>query len=254
MAKSSRPLIYGLHSVEAALRNDPKNVVQLSVDKDRNDRRLQKVLDLAASLNVPLVQCHKCDLDRLGNVNHQGVVAEYRALQMRGEGELFERIQGLTEDALVLVLDGVQDPHNLGACLRSADAVGVDAVVVPKDRAVGITPVVRKVAAGAVESVPFFQVTNISRTLKTLQDLGLWVVGLAGEAEQTLYDAKLRGALALVMGSEENGLRRLTRDSCDQLVKIPMQGQVESLNVSVATGIALFEAKRQQTQALKTST
>ncbi|MDQ7015261.1 MAG: 23S rRNA (guanosine(2251)-2'-O)-methyltransferase RlmB [Gammaproteobacteria bacterium] len=246
MAKASRPLIYGLHAVEAALRNDPKNVVQLSVDVARSDQRLQKIRALADSLQVAVVSCSKRELDRFGNPNHQGVVAEYRTVQMRGEGELFELIQALEEDALVLVLDGIQDPHNLGACLRSADAVGAHAVVVPKDRAVGITPVVRKVAAGAVESVPFFQVTNISRTLKTLQDLDLWVVGLAGEAEQNLYDVQLKGAVALVMGSESSGMRRLTRDGCDQLVKIPMQGQVESLNVSVATGITLFEVKRQQ--------
>jgi 23S rRNA (guanosine2251-2'-O)-methyltransferase len=146
----------------------------------------------------------------------------------------------------LLVLDGVQDPHNLGACLRSADAAGVDAVIVPKDKAAGLTPVVRKVACGAAENVPFFQVTNLARTLRDLQERGIWLIGAAGEAESSLYQADLRGPLALVMGAEEQGMRRLTREHCDVLVNIPMAGSVESLNVSVATGICLFEAVRQR--------
>ncbi|HGX92090.1 MAG TPA: 23S rRNA (guanosine(2251)-2'-O)-methyltransferase RlmB, partial [Candidatus Tenderia sp.] len=146
----------------------------------------------------------------------------------------------------LLILDGVQDPHNLGACLRSADAAGVDAVIVPKDKAAGLTPVVRKVACGAAESVPFYQVTNLARTLRELQELGVWLVGAAGEADTTVYQADLKGSLAIVMGAEEKGLRRLTREHCDSLIKIPMAGTVESLNVSVATGICLFEAVRQR--------
>jgi 23S rRNA (guanosine2251-2'-O)-methyltransferase len=163
------------------------------------------------------------------------------------EDGLHALLEGLDRPPFVLVLDGVQDPHNLGACLRSADAAGVDAVVAPRDRSVGLTPVACKVASGAAETVPFFQVTNLVRTLEALRDAHrLWVVGTAGEAQTLIYDADLRGRLALVMGGEEKGLRRLTREHCDRLVRLPMAGTVESLNVSVATGVALFEAVRQR--------
>jgi 23S rRNA (guanosine2251-2'-O)-methyltransferase len=186
-------------------------------------------------------------LDRdAGHANHQGVLAQCRAAAERTEGELPGLLASLSGPALLLVLDGIQDPHNLGACLRSADAAGAQAVILPKDNAAPITPVVRKVASGAAEVLPVFQVTNLARTLDELKDAGVWLIGAAGEAEQTLYDVDLRGPVALVLGAEGTGLRRLTREKCDHLARIPMAGTVESLNVSVATGIFLFEAVRQR--------
>ena len=178
-------------------------------------------------------------------LKHQGVVAQYAAPQNLGEGDLDELL-GKVENPLLLVLDGVQDPHNLGACLRSAGAAGVAAVIVPRDRAVGVTAVVRKASAGAADQVPLIRVTNLARTLKTLKDAGVWIVGLAGEAEKSLYEMDLKGPIAIAMGGEGDGLRRLSREHCDYLAKIPMTGIVESLNVSVATGVALFEAVRQR--------
>jgi 23S rRNA (guanosine2251-2'-O)-methyltransferase len=187
-------------------------------------------------------------LDRLaGGTGHQGIAAQVNAPAALGEKALDELLTALEEPPLLLVLDGVQDPHNLGACLRSADAAGAHAVIAPRDRAAGLTPVACKVASGAAESVPFIQVTNLARTLRHLRDgWQVRVVGTAGEAETLLYDADLTGPLALVMGSEEKGLRRLTREQCDLLVRLPMAGAVESLNVSVAAGVALFEAVRQR--------
>ncbi len=245
----SETSVYGIHAVEAALRR-PRDIAELLVARGRKPGpRLQKVLDRARAAHVAVVAVDPAELDRLsGGGRHQGVVARLKA--GRGSSapalDLATLIQSLDHPPLVLVLDGVQDPHNLGACLRSADGAGVDAVVAPKDKAAGLTPVARKVACGAAESVPFYQVTNLARTLRELQSLGLWLVGTAGEAETLLFDADLRGPLAIVMGAEEKGLRRLTREHCDLLVKIPMAGAVESLNVSVATGICLFEAVRQR--------
>jgi 23S rRNA (guanosine2251-2'-O)-methyltransferase len=178
--------------------------------------------------------------------NHQGVLAYTKQLKTFGEADLKHLLVNLTEPPFLLVLDGVQDPHNLGACFRSADAAGVHAIIAPKDKAVGITPVVSKVASGAAETVPFIQVTNLARTLEQLKELGVWIYGAAGEAEKTLYQTDLRGPIAIVLGAEGEGLRRLTRERCDLLVKIPMQGSVSSLNVSVATGVFLFEAVRQR--------
>jgi 23S rRNA (guanosine2251-2'-O)-methyltransferase len=180
-------------------------------------------------------------------LRHQGAVARCHGAPRWSEADLEVLLIGLPHPPLVLVLDGIQDPHNLGACLRSADAAGVHAIVAPRDRAVGITPAVRKVASGAAETVPFVQVTNLARTLRHLQELGLWRVGAAGEAPVTLYEVDLRGPLALLLGAEGKGLRRLTREHCDTLVRIPMLGAVASLNVAVATGICLFEAQRQRT-------
>jgi len=176
---------------------------------------------------------------------HQGVVAKVAAA-LALPHTLDGVLEGLSEPALLLVLDGVQDPHNLGACLRVADAMGAHAVIAPKDRAAGLNPTVRKVASGAAETIPFITVTNLARTLRELQDLGIWVVGTAGESENDLFGMKLDGPLALVLGAEGEGLRRLTRENCDQLARIPMFGTVESLNVSVAAGMCLFEARRQR--------
>ena len=244
MSRESR--IWGLHAVTAALRNDPENVTRLLVDRGRHDKRLKEVLDLARERRVPVQQVDARQLEQeAGGERHQGVVAHYQAPEALGEDALDDLLLR-SPQPLILVLDGVTDPHNLGACLRTADAAGVAAVVVPRDKAVGLTPTVRKVACGAAESVPFIQVTNLARTLDHLKQQGLWVIGAAGEGAQTLYDMDFRGGCVLVMGAEGTGMRRLTRERCDHLVKIPMLGQVESLNVSVATGVCLYEALRQR--------
>ena len=245
MAKNKIETIFGMHAVESVLHNDPANILELWVEVNRNDKRIKQLVDEVKKLGLPIEYIKKKDLEnRCDSHKTQGIAARYRGSSSNSGLSLTDLIK--KENVFLLVLDGVQDPHNLGACLRSAEAAGVDAVIVPKDRAVGITPVVRKVACGAAETVPFIQVTNLARTLKELRDEFVWVVGAAGEAESSLYDVKLNGKLALVMGAEEKGMRRLTRENCDQLVKLPMAGQVESLNVSVATGVCLFEAVRQR--------
>ena len=237
--------IFGLHAVTAALRSG-RECTRLWLQDNRRDARLNEVEVRAQKLGVPVERVPRPELDRLANdTHHQGAVGEFG--QLVGPDNLDELLDSLDVPPFLLVLDGVQDPHNLGACLRTADAAGVHAVIVPKDKACGITPVVRKVAAGAAETVPFFAVTNLARTLKNLKDRGVWLAGAAGEAEQTIYELDLKGAVAIVMGAEGEGLRRLTRESCDWLAKLPMAGYVESLNVSVATGICLFEAVRQRT-------
>jgi 23S rRNA (guanosine2251-2'-O)-methyltransferase len=210
--------------------------------------RLQEVRTLAQDAGLVLHACAPDELDRLADgERHQGVVAELVPRPGDPETQLEEALEALDDrPALLLVLDGVTDPHNLGACLRSADAAGVAAVIVPRDRAAGMTPVVRKVAAGAAETVPLIAVVNLARTLRDLRERGLWLVGTADEAQRTIFDVDLAGPTVLVMGSEGEGLRRLTRECCDELVAIPMAGAVESLNVSVASGVALFEAVRQR--------
>ncbi|MFO1377755.1 MAG: 23S rRNA (guanosine(2251)-2'-O)-methyltransferase RlmB [Steroidobacteraceae bacterium] len=240
--------IYGLHAVGAFLARDPERVQRLWLQAGRRDGRIADVEKLARAAGIAIAAGNPAELDRMveGAV-HQGVVAEVRAREPLGEDELpflLEKVSGLP---LVLLLDGVQDPHNLGACLRTADAAGVHAVVVPRDRASGLTPVARKVAAGAAESVPFVQVTNLSRTMKALKEQGLWIIGTEEEAACELYGADLNLPLAVVMGAEGRGMRRLTRDHCDFTVRLPMRGAVESLNVSVATGVVLYEALRQRT-------
>jgi 23S rRNA (guanosine2251-2'-O)-methyltransferase len=240
--------VVGLNAVRSALKHGAGQVSALAVDAARHDRRLQELVDAAKAAGIRVERVGRDVLDRLaGGANHQGAVATVTASAARDETELFALLESLDRPPFLLVLDGVQDPHNLGACLRGADAAGVDAVVAPRDRAVGLTPVVCKVASGAADSVPFFQVTNLARTLGQLRDAHrVWIVGTAGEAETVIYDADLRGPLALVLGGEEKGLRRLTREHCDLLVRLPMAGVVESLNVSVAAGVCLFEAVRQR--------
>jgi len=243
-------LVFGLHSVGALLER-PETVVELWLDAGRRDRRLSELEVAATAADVRLHRVPRAELDRLtGGARHQGAVARMRAVEVRNESFLESLLTGLDHPPLLLLLDGVQDPHNLGACLRSADGAGVDAVIAPRDRACGLTPVVRKVASGAAESVPFVQVTNLARSMEMLRHAGVWLIGLAGEAERTLYGSDLRGPLGLVMGAEGKGMRRLTRERCDVLVKIPMAGSVESLNVSVATGVVLFEACRQRGTAV----
>ncbi len=240
-------LIFGLHAVSAALRHNGSELAELWVVRDRRDRAVQEILAQARACGLEPRTVERKDLDALvPGARHQGVVARIGATAADAKLDLAELLQSLDHAPLLLVLDGVQDPHNVGACLRSADAAGVDAVIVPKDRASGLTPTVRKVASGAAETIPFFQVTNLARTLGELRQAGVWLVGLAGEAEQSLYELDLTGPRALVLGAEEKGLRRLTREACDWLARIPMGGSVASLNVSVAAGVCLFEAVRQR--------
>ncbi len=243
----SSEAIYGLHAVQALLKSTPQRVQTLYLDKGRRDQRLQKIIDTATREQIDCQSAARRQLDEMAEGgNHQGVVALCSPGELHDETFLFRLLESLSEPALVLVLDGVTDPHNLGACLRSAEAAGAHAVVAPRDKSAGLSPVARKVASGAAEVLPFVPVTNLARTLKKLQDAGLWLVGAAGEAGQTLYQTDLTGPVALVMGAEGEGLRRLTRETCDYLVKIPMAGSVSSLNVSVATGVCLFEAVRQR--------
>lgn len=243
-----KEMIFGLHAVTTALEKRPEDIARLLVQKGRQDKRLQALLDMAAERGVSIATLPREELDTLVSGRHQGVIAEVNADEAPrySEKQIPEILAGLASPALILVLDGVTDPHNLGACLRSADAAGVGLVIAPKDKAVGLTSVARKVACGAAETVPFVQVTNLARTLKQLQEAGIWLVGLAGEAEQLLYEIDLTGPVGIVMGAEGSGLRRLTREHCDYLAKLPMAGAVSSLNVSVATGVTLFEAVRQR--------
>lgn len=240
--------VAGIHAVRTALKHGAAQVQEILVDATRRDRRLKALLDEARALGLRVTDSDRKTLDRLAQgANHQGVVARAEAPSALNEGDLDSLLEGLSVAPLLLVLDGVTDPHNLGACLRTADAAGVHAVIAPRDRSVGLTPVACKVASGAAETVPFVQVTNLARTLRHLQDhFRVFVIGTAGEAERSLYQSDLKGPLALVMGAEGEGMRRLTREHCDQLLSLPMAGSVESLNVSVATGVCLFEAVRQR--------
>jgi 23S rRNA (guanosine2251-2'-O)-methyltransferase len=240
-------LIYGLHAVDALLRQQPERVQCLWVQAGRNDKRMAGILELARNQGVRLEALPRAELDGKVEGRHQGVIAQVEGgAREWDEQALFQLLDDLDHPALVLVLDGVTDPHNLGACLRSADAAGVDAVIVPKDKSADLSPVVSKVACGAAEVVPFVRVTNLARTLAELKERGIWLYGAAGEAENTIYNSDLSGSAALIMGAEGAGLRRLTREACDFLVKLPMAGSVSSLNVSVATGVCLFEVVRQR--------
>ena len=244
MAKHKTDLIFGIHAVESALKSSPEQVLQLWAQAGRKDRRMQTLLDLAGRHGVSVERVSRDVLQKKsGDGRHQGVVASVRT-GSRAQPALEDILN--RQELLLLVLDGVQDPHNLGACLRSADACGADAVIVSKNRSPGLTPVVRNVASGAAETTPFIQVSNLARALQQLKDNDVRVVGTAGDAATSLYDSSGGNRLALVMGAEGQGMRRLTRENCDELVYIPMQGHVESLNVSVATGICLFEYRRKQ--------
>ncbi len=240
--------VYGVHAVMGLLKSDPTRVHEIRLMRQRRDQRLERIRALAEAQGVPWQWAERAELDRLAPGRHQGVAAHCVAGPLRDEDYLLELVAQRSAP-LFLVLDGITDPHNLGACLRVADAAGVAAVIAPRDRAVGITASVQKVASGAAATVPYVVVTNLARLLRKLRDAGVWVVGTGGEAASCLYDADLRGPLALVMGAEDSGMRRLTRESCDLLVRLPMQGAVESLNVSVAAGICLFEAQRQRRAA-----
>jgi 23S rRNA (guanosine2251-2'-O)-methyltransferase len=245
--KESRVLI-GFHAVLARLRADPGSVIEILVDERRHDVRLADVVRVAEQAGVRVMRVPVKRLDGFyGGGRHQGIVAR---VEGRDENASLDGVlERLAEPALLLVLDGVTDPHNLGACLRVADAAGAHAVIVPKDRSAGLSPAVTKVASGATETIPFLAVTNLARTLDGLKERGIWIVGAAGEGGQDLYRANLPEPIAWVLGSEGEGLRRLTRERCDLLVRIPMHGQVESLNVSVAAGLCLYESRRQRSPA-----
>jgi len=243
----SGPIVYGLHAVRAVLTRRPGDVLKLTIAATRDDARVRELREIAAARGLRPLESTAAALDAAtGGAAHQGVVAEVRPSAPLDENSLLDLLTTQPGPALVLVLDGVSDPHNLGACLRTADAAGATAVVAPRDRAAGLTPVVRKVAAGAAETVPFAQVTNLARALRDLKEAGLLIAGTAEDGEKELFDADLTGPLALVMGSEGKGLRRLTRECCDFSVRLPMRGSVASLNVSVAAGVALYEALRQR--------
>jgi len=241
-------LVYGLHAVGSLLTERPGSVRELLVATGRTDRRLDGLLERAAAHAITVNRLPRRELDALvPGARHQGAVARVEpSLHTPGSAHLEAFVAALDHAPLLLVLDGIQDPHNLGACLRTADAAGVDAVILPRDRATGITPVVRKVASGAAETLPLFTVTNLARALRTLKTAGVWLWGASDDAPCRLHEADFRGPLALVLGSEGRGLRRLTRELCDFEVAIPMAGQVSSLNVSVAAGVLLYEAVRQR--------
>ncbi|WP_028774899.1 23S rRNA (guanosine(2251)-2'-O)-methyltransferase RlmB [Shewanella waksmanii] len=239
-------ITFGIHAVEAVLKNSPERVIEMWVLQGRDDQRLTPLLTMAAEYGVSVQKASRKVLDdKASSGQHQGIIARVKAAKQLNDNDLLAMLDK-TEQPFLLILDGVTDPHNLGACLRNADAAGVHGVIVPRDNSVGLTPTVSKVACGAAEVVPLYQVTNLARTMKSIQDKGIWIVGAAGEAEHDLYKADLKGPLAIAMGAEDKGLRRLTREGCDSLASIPMSGSVSSLNVSVATGICLFEAVRQR--------
>ena len=238
--------LYGLHAMQSVLENEPERVLEVLVLKGRDDERLKNIINQARRFGISVQFCQRKVLDdKVSGEQHQGVVARAKPARVLDEADL-DAVLNKQSEPFLLVLDGVTDPHNIGACLRTADAAGVHAVIVPKDKSAGLTATARKVACGAAESVPLIQVTNLSLTLKHLQDKGVWVIGTAGEAEQLIYQVDLKGPTALVMGAEGKGMRRLTREHCDQLVKLPMAGAVSSLNVSVATGVCLYEIVRQR--------
>ncbi len=246
---SELQLIHGFHAVTSRLRQREGAVREIYIDAARRDQRARDLLALAASRGVRVIPVDAKRLDGMagGQARHQGVAAKVEPVRMPTHIE--DVLEALTEPPLLLLLDGVTDPHNLGACLRVADAMGVHAVIAPKDHAVGLNATVAKVASGAADSVPYLMVTNLARTMRELKGRGIWLIGADGQAEQALYDIKLAGPLGWVLGAEGGGLRRLTRETCDELARIPMLGSVESLNVSVSAGICLSEARRQRRPA-----
>jgi 23S rRNA (guanosine2251-2'-O)-methyltransferase len=251
---STKQWIAGINAVTAALEHDAENVREVLIGAGAKNPRIAEIEAQARRKDIDVRRVATQALEGVvGNLRHQGVVARYAAAKTYSENDLQGLIEAAEGKALVLVLDGVQDPHNLGACLRSAAAAGATAVIFPKDKAVQVNATVRKTSAGAADTIPVIPATNLSRTLRELQQMGVWIYGLAGEAETSFWSIDLRGNVALVLGGESDGLRRLTRENCDQLVKIPMPGgsDVESLNVSVASGVTLFEAVRQRATPMK---
>jgi 23S rRNA (guanosine2251-2'-O)-methyltransferase len=249
---NDKTLIFGLHAVQALLDRQPERIahaylLETASKRDRSEHKLQQILKAFDTYGIAYEWVSRERLDRLTQEgNHQGVAVQCGKAKTYTESDLKDLLATIQGPPLLLILDGVQDPHNLGACLRSADAAGVHAVIAPKDKSVGLTPTVIKVACGAAEVVPFVQITNLARVMENLKEQGIWLFGMADGAEKTLYEEDLKIPVAFVLGNEEKGLRHLTREHCDVLLKIPMQGSVSSLNVSVATGVCLFEALRQR--------
>ena len=246
---SSSKVLFGFHAVGVRIKTAPKSVIEVFFDVSRRDARMRQFTDRARDSGVRLIESDGLRLAKMcGGHGHQGVVARVEAIaQVTSLDELLEQLEEADiVKPLLLVLDGVTDPHNLGACLRVADGAGAHAVIAPKDHAAGINATVSKVASGAAETMPYFMVTNLARTLGELKERNIWCIGTSDDAEKTIYDVDLTGAVALVLGAEGEGMRQLTRKTCDELVRIPMRGAVESLNVSVASGVCLYEALRQR--------
>jgi len=241
-------IVFGFHAVGVRLKTAPDSVVEVYVDPARRDARMRGFLERAQEAGLRVIEADGLRLAKLcGSHGHQGVVARVRAVEGRRTlDELLDDLGEAADPPLLLVLDGVTDPHNLGACLRVADGAGAQAVIAPKDHAVGLNATVHKVASGAADTVPYFMVTNLARSLGELKERGIWIIGAADDADKTLYEVDLKGPVALVLGAEGPGMRQLTRKTCDQLVRIPMRGAVESLNVSVASALCLYEARRQR--------
>lgn len=247
MESPDEQLLIGIHAVSSALKAAAGDVEWLRIAADSKNKRLEEIESRAHGSGVKVIRVKASELDKLSDQQrHQGVIAGFRGSNIASEGRLEAILDAMENTPLILVLDGVQDPHNLGACLRTAEAAGVDLVIICKDRSAGITPVVRRAASGAAETLSVIQATNLARVLRTLKKRGIWLAGTSDAANESLYATDLTGPLALVMGSEGSGLRRLTSELCDYLISIPMAGQVESLNVSVATGVCLYEINRQR--------
>jgi 23S rRNA (guanosine2251-2'-O)-methyltransferase len=243
---SAPKVLFGFHAVTVRLKTAPQSVIELYVDASRRDARMRQFIARAKEANVRLVEADGLRLSKLcGSHGHQGVAARVGAITL--VTSLDDLLDQIKEPPLLLVLDGITDPHNLGACLRVADGAGAHAVIAPKDHAAGINATVAKVASGAAETMPYFMVTNLSRTLNELKERNIWCIGTSDDAPKTLYQVDMKGPVALVLGAEGDGMRQLTRKTCDELVSIPMRGAVESLNVSVASGVCLYEAARQRT-------
>jgi len=247
MKPQDTQLLIGIHAVASALKSAPGDVAWLRMLADSRNKRLAEIESLASGAGIDIVRADHAELDRLsGQQRHQGVIAGFSGSNLAPESRLQPILDAITDTPLILVLDGIQDPHNLGACLRTAEAAGVHLVVICKDRSAGITPVVRRAASGAAETLTIVQATNLARVLRTLKKHGIWLAGTSDDASDSIYETDLKGPMALVMGGEGSGLRRLTSELCDYLVRIPMAGHVESLNVSVATGVCLYEINRQR--------
>ncbi|QUG77341.1 23S rRNA (guanosine(2251)-2'-O)-methyltransferase RlmB [Erwinia sp. E602] len=239
-------IVFGIHAVQALLDSDPQRFQEVFIQKGRDDRRLTTLVKALEAQGIVIQVASKQVLDNKSEeASHQGIIARVKPGRQYQEGDIPDLLASL-ENPFLLILDGVTDPHNLGACMRSADAAGVHAIIVPKDRSAALNATAKKVASGAAEHIPLIRVTNLARTMRVLQEANVWIVGTAGEADHDVYQSKMTGPLAMVMGAEGEGMRRLTREHCDELISIPMAGSVSSLNVSVATGVCLFEAVRQR--------
>ena len=244
----SNKILFGFHAVTVRLKTTPKSVVEIHLDTSRRDQRMRQFIERCTVAGSKLIDSDDARLQKLcGTHRHQGVVARVEPVALsRSIDDTLDELDAVSGNPLLLVLDGITDPHNLGACLRVADGAGAHAVIAPKDHAVGVNATVAKVSSGASDTVPYFMVTNLARTLNELKERNIWIIGTSGDADKHLYQVDLKGPVALVLGAEGDGMRQLTRKTCDELISIPMQGAVESLNVSVASGVCLYEAVRQR--------